>query len=204
VRGTIDLLLFDLGGVLIDLDFSRMYRAWAAHSRLSPDAIERRFRMDEAYERHERGELDAQGYFAHLRGLLELEGSDEEVGFGWNQMFVGLIEETVEALKRIGPNVRMCAFTNSNRAHERYWRSEYAGALEVFEHIFVSSTIRARKPEREAFEIITQSTGVRADRTLFFDDTPANVEGALAAGLRAVRVNGPDDVKAALREAGFA
>lgn len=202
-REDIELLLFDLGGVLIELDFSRMFRAWAAYSTYSPEDIGHRFKMDRAYEQHERGALEAAGYFAHLKAVLALEASDQDVRLGWNQMFVGLIDDTAGLLRRLDPAVRLCALTNSNRAHEDYWRVEYAAALEVFECIFVSSTMGVRKPERAAFERIAERTGVPAERTLFFDDTLGNVEGARDAGLHAVHVQRPEDVSRALRDAGF-
>ena len=70
-------LLFDLGGVVIDIDFERVFRSWESLSKLPIEEIERRFTMDAAYEQHERGEIDASEYFAHLRNVLELEGSRE-------------------------------------------------------------------------------------------------------------------------------
>lgn len=67
-----------------------------------------------------------------------------------------------------------------------------------FDPMFVSSEIGHRKPDRSAFEFVARSVGVPVESFLFFDDTLANVEGALAAGLDAVHVRGPADVKAAL------
>ena len=52
-------LLFDLDGVLIDIDFNRALRSWSQCSHLSLDEIERRFAMDEPYRLHERGEIEA-------------------------------------------------------------------------------------------------------------------------------------------------
>ena len=56
-----------------------------------------------------------------------------------------------------------------------------------------------RKPERASFDYFAREIGVPAARILFFDDTAANVEGARAAGLAAVHVKGPDDVRDAVR-----
>jgi putative hydrolase of the HAD superfamily len=56
-----------------------------------------------------------------------------------------------------------------------------------------------RKPERASFDHIVRETGVPHARILFFDDTPANVQGARDAGLQALLVRGPDDVESAVR-----
>ena len=67
-----------------------------------------------------------------------------------------------------------------------------------FRKIFVSSTIRLRKPDAAAFQFVVEEIGVPASRIVFFDDSLANVEGARACGLQAVLVKSPADVAAAL------
>jgi len=94
-------LLFDLGGVIIDIDFSRALQSWSNHSRLSIDEIERRFKMDKAFQRHERGEIECREYFTHLRLTLELEASDDEITQGWNAIFVGEITATIDYIAAI-------------------------------------------------------------------------------------------------------
>ena len=70
--------------------------------------------------------------------------------------------------------------------------------------MFVSPQIGHRKPDRSAFEFVAHSIAVPLESMLFFDDTLENVEGALAAGLAAVPVRGPADVKAARLRLGCA
>ena len=82
-------LLFDLGGVLIDIDFERTFRAWEALTPLSVEQIRERFYFDEAYQQHERGQIDLATYCAHLRQTLQLEGSDAQIAAGWNALFIG-------------------------------------------------------------------------------------------------------------------
>ena len=74
--------------------------------------------------------------------------------------------------------------------------------VRAFERVFVSSEIGYRKPDRSAFEFVAQTIGVPIGSILFFDDTLENVNGALAAGLEAVQVRGPADVKTALQGLG--
>ena len=81
-------LLFDLGGVVIEIDFDRVLKRWEGISALSFDELKAKFQFDVAYEQHERGEIDAVAYFAHLRDILQLAGSDYEIAAGWNSVFV--------------------------------------------------------------------------------------------------------------------
>lgn len=82
-------LLFDLGGVVLEIDFDRVFQAWAARACCDPQTISRRFKFDDAYEQHERGELDAAGYFASLRRTLRLRLSDEDFIAGWSDLYFG-------------------------------------------------------------------------------------------------------------------
>jgi glucose-1-phosphatase len=191
-------LLFDLGGVVIAIDWERVFERWAQHSPLSPDEIYGRFRMDKAYEQHERGELSESEYFAHLRPLLEFEGDDEALRSGWNAVFAGEIKETVQVLQRLRPKIPLYLFSNSNPTHEAFWKRAYSDTVGLFTQVFVSSTLGHRKPEQAAFEAVASATGIELKSMLFFDDTRENIEGARAAGLQAVLVTGPDDISHAL------
>ena len=196
----IEALLFDLGGVVIDIDFERALRSWEQHSRLSLDEIRRRFAMDGPYEQHERGEIDAAEYFEHLRGVLELEGSDEDVARGWNAIYVGEISQTLDDICAAKRKLPCFAFTNSNPTHQSTWIAAYPRAATAFDRIFVSSELGSRKPEREAFEAIAEAIGIASSATLFFDDSLENVVGARRAGLQAVHVRTPLDVTRALEQ----
>ena len=191
-------MLFDLGGVLIEIDFDRAFHFWEAHSQLTFDQIKALFAMDPAYEKHERGEIDGAAYFDHLRGKLKLDASDDEIRTGWNAIFTGAITETVNEILQIKNRFPCFMFSNSNPTHQMRWMADYPEIISVFDRIFVSSEIGLRKPERAAFDAISRATGVSLSAILFFDDMLENVEGACSAGLQAVQVRSPIDVKQAL------
>ena len=196
---SIDALLFDLGGVVIDIDFDRVFARWGRDARCDPVAIKARFALDAFYERHERGEIDAQAYFAGLRRSLDLELTDEQFADGWNEIFVGEIPGMAAVLRRAGERLPLYLFSNSNQAHQLVWSRRFTGVLGLFRRVFVSSDLGRRKPEPEAFRTVAAAIGVPPQRILFFDDSPENVAGARAAGLRAVHVRSMDDVEEGLR-----
>jgi putative hydrolase of the HAD superfamily len=194
----IQALLFDLGGVLIEIDFERVFRHWARHSRLTAAAIRERFEVDTAFQRHERGEIDGAAYFDHLRRLLLLEGSDAEIAAGWNAVFVGPIEPTLALIRRVRERLPCFCFTNTNPTHQASWSQAFPELGSLFEEIFVSSELGMRKPEPLAFETVAAGMGIPPARILFFDDLAQNVEGARSAGMRAVLVRSPEDVREGL------
>ena len=195
-------LLFDFGGVLVEIDFERALQEWNQWTLLSIEELRQRFKMDEAYVKHERGEIEASEYFTHLRNVLELEANDSEIILGWNAIFLNEIVETVDYVQAVKEKLPCFAFTNSNPTHQDYWMSAFPRVVESFQKIFVSSELRLRKPEPEAFEAIADSTDISLDAILFFDDTEENVRGAQAVGMHAIYVKEHKDVKQALVEIG--
>lgn len=195
----IDALLFDFGGVLVAIDFDRTLARWALLSGLPVGELKRRFSHGESYRRHERGEIDATAYFASLRTELGLEGMDDiQLGDGWGEVFVGEIAETVALLPRLAARIPLYLFSNTNPTHYAVMSKRFAAALQPLRRHFLSSTLGARKPERMAFERVIAEIGIAPGRILFFDDLEENVEGARAAGLHAVRVRSPADVRRAV------
>jgi|TARA_B100001964_G_C14023681_1_gene505033 putative hydrolase of the HAD superfamily len=190
----VDAWLFDLGNVVIGINFEHALHHWARAADRDVGDLRQRFHFDEAYERHERGQIEAAQYFESLRSLLGLDLADEDLAAGWNAIYTGLIPEVVALLPAMARSRQLYAFTNTNVTHHRAWSAMYARQLQPFEHIFLSCSLGLRKPEAAAFEAIARQTGVPLDRMLFFDDTEENVLGARAAGMPAVWVHSPQDV----------
>ncbi len=196
-------LLFDLGGVIIDFNFERAFRYWAARSSCDPAELGRRFSLDEPYEQHERGELSASSYFSALRRSLNVSLSDDELIAGWNDVYLGVLPEMLPMLSAASRHFPLYAFTNSNPTHQSEWSVRFADELSIFNNIFVSSELGLRKPDPEAFSEVASQTGFRISEFLFFDDSPENVEGARCAGMHAVLVQSSSDVRDALLQLGL-
>jgi putative hydrolase of the HAD superfamily len=200
--GSADALLFDLGGVVIDIDFNRAFARWAAHAGFDERLVRERFSPDEAYNRHEIGEIRIEDYFASLRASLGIDLTHAQLLDGWNAIFIGEVPGIPELLARAAKRMPLYAFTNTNPTHEAFWTQKFPDVMKNFRKIFVSSTIKLRKPEREAFAFVVREIGAPAERIVFFDDSLKNVEGARASGLQGVHVKSPSDVTAALAALG--
>lgn len=196
---TVKALLFDLGGVILTVDFKKVFHSWSKLSSLSEQEIHDRFTFDECYEQHERGLIDAATFFDHQRHSLQLKGSDNELIAGWNAIFDTQIIESMDAIDAIRTRLPTYGFTNTNQTHQLYWEENFPRARGLFKTLFVSSEIGMRKPDKEAFEHILNDIGVQAEELLFFDDSPENIEGAKRLGIQTVLVTGSDSVVAALK-----
>lgn len=203
MRDTPQALLFDLGGVVVDIDFERAFAHWAPHSARDPAAMRQWLQFDEPYERHETGHLDSDAYFRHLRTQLALGCDEATLRAGWNTILVGGIAETLRMIDQVRGRVPCYAISNTNPVHLAHMHDAFPGMLEHFDHVFASHDIGHRKPHPESFGHVLRAIGVAAPQALFFDDLAVNVEAARACGLRAVLVRGPEDVRQALQDCGL-
>ena len=198
-----DALLFDLGGVVITIDWERAFAHWASYSPLAPTRMRELFHFDEPYQRHETGHLDAGAYFDHLRELFALECDTQDVQAGWNAILVGGIADTLALIDAVRDRVPCYAISNTNAVHLAEMHAAVPGLLERFRYVFASNEIGHRKPHPEAFGQVLRAIGVAPSAALLLDDLEANVEAARACGLQAALVRGPHDVREALRTRGL-
>jgi putative hydrolase of the HAD superfamily len=200
--GSADALLFDLGNVVINIDFERAFAHWASSAGCDPALLRERFSHDEPYQRHEIGQIGIEEYFASLRATLGIDLTHAQFLAGWNAIFIEEVPGIAALLARAAQHLPLYAFTNTNPAHAAYWSEQFPGAVKNFRKVFISSSIGLRKPDAAAFEFVAREIGVPANRIVFFDDSPHNIEGARACGLQTVLVNSPTDVAAALAALG--
>lgn len=203
LANTVKAVLFDLGGVVLAIDFNRAIAAWALHSRLSPERLRESFHWDAPFLQHETGGLSNAGYFAHLRQVLELDCDAATIEAGFNAILVAEIEQTTRLVEQVRRRVPCYAISNTNESHMAEMRRAFPQLLPRFDRVFASHEIGHRKPQPAAFEHVLREIGLPAPEVLLFDDLPANIEGARALGLQAVLVRSPDDVRDELARHGL-
>ncbi len=201
--GLADALLFDLGGVVLDIDFTRAIATWAGHAGSEPSELSRRFGIDDTFRRHETGLAGDAEFFAALRRTLGVELSDTRFLEGWNAIFAGEMPGISALLARAAQRLPLYAFSNTNPPHVAHFSRAFAEVLGHFTKIFLSSSIGLRKPDAAAYDHVVEAIGVAAERIVFFDDLAENIEGARGCGLIAVHVTSPDDVACALAALGI-
>lgn len=200
---SVDVLLFDIGRVVLDIDFNKVMANWAGHAGCAPAELARRFVVNDSFKHHEVGKIDDAAFFANLRASLGIGITDDQFLEGWNAIFAGEMPGIAKLLANAAKRMPLYAFSNTNPAHVAHFSRAYADVLSHFREIFLSSTIGLRKPDAEAYDHVVKAIGVPASRILFFDDAAANIEGARSRGLAAVHVTSMDDVAKALTALGI-
>jgi epoxide hydrolase-like predicted phosphatase len=183
------LYIFDLGNVIIDIDFNRVLGVWSDFSRVPLASLQSHFQMDEAFEQHERGEISDEQFARVLCEKLEIALSYEQFAAGWQAVFVGVRPETLALMNRLRlEGHRVVVLSNTNKLHSAFWPTQYPEVQQAADKLYLSQDLGMRKPEARIYQHLLESEGISADQAVFFDDNQQNIEAARALGMTAVLV----------------
>ena len=199
-------VVFDMGGVLLNLDFDKCIKEFQ----------ERAGFMDIA------GYLDTyhqKGFIGDLEGGVISEeefyeeclrhcapGTSKQVAYEcFISLLVGLNKPLMEMLKRLRKDYRLYLLTNNNplsrRAFDKMVLEEMGlKSDDIFTHQFYSYEMKLQKPCREIFEKTVEGIGCRPEEILFVDDSPANCAAAEEVGIKTLLYTPGADVSAALNK----
>ena len=190
----IQVIIFDLGNVVIEIDFSRVISEWQKFSGKNKIDVSKNSILGSVNEKYERGELSTSQFIESLKKELNLDITDEQLLEGWNKIFVGEILGIRDVIDRVVSKYPLYIFSNTSISHAEVWSIEYSELLKHFQKIFTSFELGMRKPEKESFLEVSTKIGVIPEKILFFDDTEENIIAANELGMKAVKVNGIQDI----------
>lgn len=183
------LYIFDLGNVIVDIDFNRALGVWSDLGRVPLALLQKEFHMGEAFEQHERGEISDESFAAALCDELGMALSFEQFTAGWQAIFVGVRPDALLVMQKLrAQGDRVVILSNTNRLHCEFWPTQYPEVQKAADAIYLSQEMGVRKPEPEIFLKVLQQEGFSADQAVFFDDNRANIDAATALGINGVLV----------------
>ncbi len=191
-------LVFDLGGVVIELRGTPIRNEWCGTEQ-TPEQLWEKWLTSNAPRQFESGKIDQQTFAAMIVEELSLSISEAEFIDYFTRWPVGPFPGVKQLISDLRPRYKTALFSNSNAVHwERKMNEMELGS--VFDNHFASHLMGYVKPDKEAFEHVIAGLGVNAANIVFFDDNKMNVEAAKVSGMQARHVVGFDQLKAALAE----
>jgi putative hydrolase of the HAD superfamily len=192
----VDTILFDLGGVLVELAGVEQMLAWSPGI---PDTRElwRRWLHSPAVRRFETGASGREAFAAEVVAEFGVPVDTSAFLAAFTRWPRALFPGATDLLAALAPRYRLASVSNTNEIHWRRFRDEWR--LDAhFHHNFPSFAVGLLKPDADYFEHVLAALGTTAERVLFVDDNPINVEAAARLGIVARRVAGPGDARAAI------
>lgn len=196
----VDFVIFDLGNVLIDIDYNR---AMNRMKEALPTGLHQRVDTCYAAEFHkayERGEMDTPSFRNAFRDYFQQSWSDTEVDFLWNSLLGELPAFRLDLIRRLKSRYQVGILSNTNEIHveavHALLHAEHGmvNFYPLFDRVFYSHEMRLSKPSAAIYQQLLLELGTTPSRVLFFDDLLANVEGAASLGIQAVQVTGPSTI----------
>ena len=194
-----DVVLLDLGNVVLGIDPRQVFSEWSARSGLPVADFARKWVLDDAYKEHERGKLNFENYCRTLNERYELSMSYQDWEIGWNKLWTKPFAKVIDLFPDLKANYRLCAFSNTNATHAKDFKNKYPEVLSQFDELFLSHEIGERKPDAAGFELICKQLNCQPSQIAFFDDTQENIDGAKKFGIRASLTRGEMEVASALK-----
>ena len=187
-------IVLDWGGILIDLDEQRSIDEFHRIGAFKVADYVEYCRVEDMFLRLELGQIDTAQFCIEAREQdPAYEGSDEALCHAWNVLLSGIPENRLRRLEELKDHCRLFLLSNTNEIHweyaRRWWQPE-----DYFEKIFLSYEMHQVKPDKEIFLQMLQEGEMKAEETLFIDDSKRNCEAAAALGIQTIHAKSLDYV----------
>ena len=194
--GTVKNIIFDLGGVLVDIDPDRTAKAFAVLSKTNAVDIMELHKSQNFFVDYEKGLIDDMTFRNNIRQFLDKDLPDVDIDNAWTAMLLDFPPTKIEMLESARRNYRTYLLSNTNNIHRIKFEKLFRNAAQsdfydFFENVYYSFEVRMRKPEKEIFLKVLEENNLIPQETLLIDDSLPNIEMAssLAMQTRHVQIN---------------
>ena len=192
-------IVFDLGGVLANLDFDRAIEALQEAGFADIKEQLQTYDKEGFFQQFELGEMTADEFRTAIREKANVSLTDEEIDTIWNMVLLDIPREKLELILDLRSKYMVYLLSNTNSIHwEHVCKNafNYRGfrAKDYFEELFLSYEMHLAKPDKAIFEKMLQEANLLAEETLFIDDSEANCKAAEAIGIHAHHYHIGDDL----------
>lgn len=191
-------IIFDLGGVILDLAVESTLHLFSALSGHDVKKVKELFIATPAFYDFEKGLIDETAFRDNIRKVYGVNASDKAIDQAWNAMLGGLPAARLDLLKRLKTQYNTYLLSNTNTIHLNYINVNVVpntgeSSLDVFFHkAYYSHLMNKRKPDADIYLQVLEENNLLPHETLFLDDNADNVAGAKTLGIHAIHVNTPD------------
>ena len=193
-------LLLDLGGVVLNVDYHKMVETFKSYNIPDFDKHFTQAHQAEIIDRFEEGKCTIEEFRNGIRELVGITLTDKQIDDAWNSMILELPKERIELLGMLKLKYNMYMFSNTNELHIEMLKKKYQEdfGFDIFTFLFTkayfSNEINMRKPHPESFQWLLDDAGIKAEETLFIEDTLQHIEGAKKVGLNTYWLTGGETI----------
>ena len=194
-----DAIIFDLGGVIIDLDYQKTIDAFVELGMNNFETIYSQASQQKLFNDFEIGQISPQYFINQLLPFLKNGTSPNKLVEAWNAMILSVPLAKIELLEKLKKKYPLFLLSNTNDLHVPLVRKEWAKVTDkpmesFFNKIYFSHELHLRKPNADIFETVCELENLNPKTTLFIDDSIQHIEGAASIGLKTYHLKKSTDL----------
>lgn len=193
-------IIFDLGGIFMQLDFSKTNTAFEKLGLTNFSSLFNQHDCVPLFQNLETGTITEDEFYSSFRKIAGVDLTDDHIRDAWNALLLDFPQERLIWLKNIATRYKVYLLSNTNIIHYKAFQKIFRKSTgeKTFDDYFIkayySHDLGMRKPDPASFIKILKAEKLVAGETLFIDDTLKNIEGAKEVGLHTIHLQPPNTV----------
>ena len=193
-------IIFDLGVVILDIDFQRTMNEFQKLGIENVKEIFSGYEQIDFFDKFEKGQISPEEFRAEIKKHSKLDISDEMIDKAWNAMIIEFPTERINFIISLRKKYRIFVLSNTNAIHhpvynkmicEQFGLSKFS---DLFEKAYLSHEVGMRKPDQEIFDLVLNENELIPKETLFIDDSIQHIETAKKLGIQTVWLQPPETI----------
>jgi putative hydrolase of the HAD superfamily len=199
-------IIFDLGGVIINLDPLKTIAEFNRLSYMPFESLYSQAKQNDLFNEFDKGKISTYDFFTEIRRQLRYEGPNEAMYAAWNAMLLDVPEERLDMLLETKQHYRTFLLSNTCEPHigsfenDLYIKHGVRNFNDYFDTVYYSCRMGMRKPDKEIFEFVLAKNNLNPRETIFIDDSVQHVKGAGECGISAFLLPKNTEIVDFLRE----
>ncbi len=188
-------IIFDLGGVLLNIDYSKPLHAFQKLGINVNEQFYSQSRQSEVFDLLEIGKISEMDFVSFIQEKSEMKISYQDVIDAWNSILLDFPIRRLQILQQLQLHYNLYLLSNTNEIHEKAFNQilfqtcGYPTLAVFFDKIYLSHRIGLRKPDPAIFELVIKENRLNKNETLFIDDSYQHIESAEKIGLKTIHLS---------------
>lgn len=185
-------IIFDLGGVLLNIDYQRTQKAFYELGLTDFETHYTQMTQTGLFDDFETGRIGADAFVATLRELLPQTCTETAIINAWNAMLLDMPLRRLQLLQQLQIHYQTILLSNTNELHEKAFNQILKSQCGFnsfgvfFDKVYFSHRLGLRKPDKAIFELVLQQNQLDPEHTLYLDDSPQHIDSARQLGIQCI------------------
>ena len=194
----IDTLIFDFGGVIINLDYSKPIDEFKKLGIFDSKKLYSKEEQTKLFDSLECGQISDENFLNEISQKSNTNNL-ELIKKAWNSILLNIPRERVHLLKKLSSKYKIFLLSNTNSIHLKeiissYGEKKWRNFISIFNNVYFSNQIGMRKPNEDVFFYIIKKNKLDVSKTLFIDDSPQHIKTAKKIGFKTHHLNDSEDI----------